>query len=253
MGISAANLPKLLLTIAVSRMPAERSDWGTAMLAELAQLRQPAARWKFAWGCARVALFPPRRGGFFMNDRMKHWRTTFGTAALISLLIVGVNTFLLFMTDNPETHPGLHEFQFYLDFFRGWLLNTLVLALIVSGLRASQSTSMKHWLIPLGTATLFGLLLTAPFAFMEWSNNPRIQSGEFKFPFVLFFGLWLMPTIFFLIATPIVRRLRAGEAILAHPIALLLRAVVLAFLTIGWVNLVRDQIPCFLGGVPGCD
>lgn len=188
-----------------------------------------------------------------MNDRMKHWRTTFGIAALFSLLIVAVNTFLLFMTDKPETHPGLHEFQFYLDFFRGWLLNTLVLALIVSGLRASQSTSMKHWLIPLGTATLFGLLLIAPFAFMEWSNNPRIQSGEFKFPFVLFFGLWLMPTIFFLTATPIVRRLRAGEAILAHPITLLLRVVFLAFLAIGWLNLLRDQMSCFRGGVPGCD
>ncbi len=253
MGISVADLPKLLLTIAVSRMPAERSDWGAAMLAELAQLQHPFARWQFVLGCVRVALFPPRRGGFFMNDRMKHWRTTFGIAALFSLLIVAVNTFLLFMTDTPETHPGLHEVQFYLDFFRGWLLNTLVLALIVSGLRASQSMSIKHWLIPLGAAALFGLLLIAPFAFMKWSNNPRIQSGEFKFPVTLFFGMWLMPTIFFLTATPIVRRLSAGEAILAHPIALLLRVVVLAFLAIGWLNLLRDQMPCFRGGVPGCD
>ncbi len=253
MGISAADLPKLLLMIVVGRMRAERADWGKAMLAELAQLRQPFARWQFALGCARVALFPPRQGGFFMNDRMKHWRTTFGTAALFSLLIGVVNTVLLFMTDDPETHPGLHEFQFYLDFFRGWLLNTLVLALIVSGLRASQTTSMKHWLIPLGKAALFGLLLIAPFALMEYWNNPRIQSGEFQFPFVLFFGMWFMPTLFFLAATPIVHGLRAGEAILAHPIALLLRVVFLAFLAIGWVNLLRDHMPCFRGGVPGCD
>ena len=187
-----------------------------------------------------------------MNERMKHWRTTVGIAALFSFLIVVVNTFLLFMTDNPETHPGLHEFQFYLDFFRGWLLNTLVLGLIVSGLRAGEQLSIKHCLIPLGAAVLFGLLLIAPFAFMEYWNNPRIQSGEFQFPFVLFYGLWLAPTVFFLAAIPIVRKLRAGEAILAHPVSLLLRVIFLAFLAIGWLNLLRDQMPCFLG-VPNCD
>lgn len=188
-----------------------------------------------------------------MNDRMKHWRTTFGVAALFSLLIGVVNTFLLFMTDNPETHPGLHEFQFYLDFFRGWLLNTLVLALIVSGLRAGEPRLMRHWLIPFGAAVLFGLLLIAPFAFMEYWNNPGIRSGEFAFPFVLFFGLWLAPTIFFLAATPLVRGLWAGEPILAHPLALLLRVGFLTLVALGWVNLLRDQMPCFLGGVPGCD
>jgi hypothetical protein len=88
---------------------------------------------------------------------------------------------------------------------------------------------------------------------MEWRNNPRIQSGEFSFPFVLFFGLWLMPTVCFLAATPIVRGLRAGESLLAHPLPWLLRTVFLAFVAIGWVNLLLDQMPCFLGGVPGCD
>jgi hypothetical protein len=53
--------------------------------------------------------------------------------------------------------------------------------------------------------------------------------------------------------TPIVRCLRAGEAMLAHPVALLLRVGLLAFLALGWVFLVRDQMPCFLGGVLGCD
>jgi hypothetical protein len=102
----------------------------------------------------------------------------------------------------------------------------------------------------LATAALFGLLLIAPLAWMEWSNNPRIQSGEFKFPFTLFFGLRLMPTIIFLTATPIVRRQRAGESMLVHPVALLLRV---AFMAFGWMFLVRVQMPCFLGGVPGCD
>lgn len=187
-----------------------------------------------------------------MNDRKKYWLTTFGTAALFSLLIRVVDSFLLFMTDNPETHPGLHEFQFYLDFFISWLLNTLVLSLIVSGLRAGEPRLMKHWLILFGAAVLFGLLLTAPFAFMQYWNNPGIRSREFAFPFVLFFGMWVGSTILFLAATPIVRRLRAGESVLAQPIALLLRVTLLAFLTIGWVIMLIDQMPCFLG-VPNCD
>ncbi|MFN0118950.1 MAG: hypothetical protein ACKV2V_00450 [Blastocatellia bacterium] len=245
--------PEWLLAWAVRQMPAERSEWGAAMLAELAQLQHPATRRQFALSCLRVALFPPRRGGFFMNDRRRYWFVNFRAAALFSLLIVGVNTFLLFMTHNPESHPGLHEFQFYLDFFRGWLLSTLVLAFIVSGLRAGEPRLMKHWLIPFGAAALFGLLLITPFAFMEYWNNPGIRSGEFQFPVVLFFGLWLMPTMFFLAATPILRGWHAGESILAHPLALLLRVGFLAVLTIGWVNLLRDQMPCFLGGVPGCD
>jgi len=59
MGISWAELPELLLASAVRRMPAERREWGAAMLAELAMLRRPVTRWRFALDCTRVALFPP--------------------------------------------------------------------------------------------------------------------------------------------------------------------------------------------------
>jgi hypothetical protein len=38
--ISLRDAPELFLTIAVRRMPAERSEWGEAMLAELAQLQK---------------------------------------------------------------------------------------------------------------------------------------------------------------------------------------------------------------------
>lgn len=187
-----------------------------------------------------------------MNDRMKHWLTNVGIAALFSLPVQVIIEFLVFYSDGAATHPGRFSFPFP-DFFRGWLLGTFVFTFIVSGLRAEKTMGTKHLLTTFGAAVLFGLLLIAPFAWMEWSNNPRIQSGEFKFPFALFFGLWLMPVVFFLGAMPIVRTLLAGEAILAYPRALLLRVALLAFVAIGWVNLVRDQMPCFLGGVPGCD
>lgn len=186
-------------------------------------------------------------------NQMNYWLKTFGIAAIVSLLFTAVFfTVGTFFSDNPDLQPGNFSFPHW-DFFRSWLILTLVFTPIVSGLRNRESMSMKDWLMPFGGAILFGLLLIAPFAFMEYWNNQRIQSGEFQFPFLLFFGLWLSPVIFFLGATPIVRALRTGESVLAHPVSLTLRVVFLSILAILWLNLIRDQMPCFLGGVPGCD
>jgi hypothetical protein len=248
---SFTQIPERLLAWAVRRMPAERREWGAAMLAELAQLRHPATRWQFALSCVRVALFPPRRGGFLMDERRKYWLTTVRAAALFGLLMMGTAAFLAFW-DTSEIPPGKIPISL-LVFCGNWLVFTLILIPLVSGLRAGEPVVMKHLLLPFGAAALFGLLLITPFAYMEYWNNPRIQSGEFRFPFMLFYALWLSPTVFFLAAIPIVRRLRAGESILSHPIPLLLRVAFLALLTLGWVGLLRDQMPCFLGGVPGCD
>jgi hypothetical protein len=49
-----------LLTLAVRGLPPERQDWGQAMLAELDQLQDRWPRWRFALGCVRVVLAPPR-------------------------------------------------------------------------------------------------------------------------------------------------------------------------------------------------
>jgi hypothetical protein len=52
--------PARLLAVASATLPEGRRDWGAAMLAELAQVRARSARWRFAVGCARAAIFPPR-------------------------------------------------------------------------------------------------------------------------------------------------------------------------------------------------
>lgn len=54
------DAPARLLAAAVATLPAERRDWGVAMTAELAQVSDPLARWRFAAGCARAAVFAPR-------------------------------------------------------------------------------------------------------------------------------------------------------------------------------------------------
>jgi hypothetical protein len=52
--------PARMLAAATATLPEGRREWGVAMTAELAQVRAPWARWRFALGCARVAIFLPR-------------------------------------------------------------------------------------------------------------------------------------------------------------------------------------------------
>jgi hypothetical protein len=54
------DAPARLLAVAIATLPEARRDWGAAMLTELGQVRARSARWRFAVGCARVAIFPPR-------------------------------------------------------------------------------------------------------------------------------------------------------------------------------------------------
>lgn len=186
------------------------------------------------------------------SHQMNYWLKNIGIAGLISLLLAVLFTFGTFFSDNPEKQMG--DFSFPVsDFLRGWLIQTIVFTLLVSGLRGRESVSMKNLITTVTAAVLFGVLLITPFAFMEYWNNPIIQSGESPFPVMLFIGLWLTPVMFFLGATPIVRSVWAGESVLAHPISLVLRVLFLAFVALLWLNLIRDQMPCFLGGVPGCD
>jgi hypothetical protein len=59
--LAALDGPGRLLQAATATLPADRRDWGAAMAAELTQVpaQGRAARWRFAAGCARTALFPP--------------------------------------------------------------------------------------------------------------------------------------------------------------------------------------------------
>lgn len=180
--ISLIDTPRLLLTIVVHWMPAERREWGAAMLAELAQLQHLSTRWQFALGCTRVALFPPRKGGLLqtmMHDKTKRMITTFGPPALISLILV------------------------------------------------------------------------LPLAILEALNN-NITKQNAPGLIVLFGLLWFLPTTFISGLMPLLRATRAGNNILAHPIALLVRVSFLVLSAWIWGSLLMDQLPCFLG-VPNCD
>lgn len=102
---------------------------------------------------------------------------------------------------------------------------------------------------PLGTSVLFGLLAVLPFVGMELVN--RRDYGE-DFPYVLFGGMWFMASLLSAIVIPLIRNLRAGKFLEANPASLAIRGALLVVISIGFVTLLADQMPCFLG-VRHCD
>ena len=110
---------------------------------------------------------------------------------------------------------------------------------------------MKTFTANLRSAAIISFILVLPFAILEALNNTITkQNGP---GLMLLFGvLWLLPTAFLVILTPIVRTLRAGNSILANPIKLVFRVVFLALIATIWGWGFIDQLPCFLG-VPNCD
>ena len=112
-----------------------------------------------------------------------------------------------------------------------------------------QGDIMQTFSTNLRLPALISLLLVFPFMIMEVVNRRNFNQG---FPIPLFVILWLLPVIFILILTPIVRNIRAGNHILARPINLLLSVTFLVLIAIVWTGALIDQMPCFLG-VPNCD
>ena len=124
-------------------------------------------------------------------------------------------------------------------------------------LRITQGNTMNNITTHLRAPAIISFLLVLPFMILEFMFNVvhRIHALSLKnaLDFTVLFGLlWLLPTAFFVILMPIVRNVRAGNSLMAHPINLLLRVACLALIAMLWGDLLIDQLPCFLG-VPNCD
>lgn len=100
-------------------------------------------------------------------------------------------------------------------------------------------------------AAIIGFLLVVPFAVLELSFQTITRRNAPGL--ILLFGLlWILPTAFIVTLMPIVRTIRAGSGITAHPLRLMIRVALLALISMAWGGLVIDQLPCFLG-IPNCD
>ena len=108
---------------------------------------------------------------------------------------------------------------------------------------------MKILLNDFKTAAFISFFLVFPFMIVELVNRRNFHEA---FPFPLFGILLLLPIIFILILSSIVRNVRAGNNIMANPIIFWLSIAFLALIFSVWAGTLIDQLPCFLG-VPNCD
>lgn len=119
------DAPERLAQFAARCMPAARSEWGAAMVAELREYRGRRDRWEFALGCLRVAAFEAGSGG-----RMR----TMMIAMLTGAALVAPWIYL-------EVRNGYLNFP-YLLFAVLWFVAaafTLTAAPLVRALRAGES------------------------------------------------------------------------------------------------------------------
>jgi hypothetical protein len=91
--------------------------------------------------------------------------------------------------------------------------------------------------------------LVLPFMVLEWVNRRAFHE---EFPFVLFAFMSLQSLIILLLLTPALRRLLANGSLRALKLGHWVGLVVGVLVAVGYVNVVIDQLPCFLG-VPNCD
>ena len=81
------------------------SEWGQAMVAEIEHIDGRAERWRFALGCARVALIPPRRADAAGDLSIVAGLVGLGCTAVLLLSATAVGP--TFTTTRPPVGLGL--------------------------------------------------------------------------------------------------------------------------------------------------
>jgi hypothetical protein len=118
------------------------------------------------------------------------------------------------------------------------------------------SAAIISFLLALPFVTILSLLMLGiepPLGALEpLLNNPNPDQPNVIGTLVVFGALLLAVAAGLIARAPIVRTMRAGRSLLAHPIHLMLAVVTLSFLTILVLGLAVDQFPCWIG-VPNCD
>lgn len=124
---------------------------------------------------------------------------------------------------------------------------------IYKGMTKTSKKSLKSdnagkAFVTLQVAIIIGFLLTLPFFIVEAiTTSGFAKSG---FPLMLFGMMWFLGSVFVLLILPFVHS-RAKKAAKERPLFLVLKVALLFVIAWMWVELVIDQMPCFLGA-SGC-
>ncbi len=119
-----------------------------------------------------------------------------------------------------------------------------------------KSAAIISFILALPFVTLLSLLILGiepPLGPLEpLLKNPDPDQPN-VFGSLIALGTFLLAILACIIArAPIVRTMRAGGSLFAHPINLTLAVIILSFVTILVVGFFVDQFPCWVG-VPNCD
>jgi hypothetical protein len=137
----------------------------------------------------------------------------------------------LYTERKRQTDRGLFLFVF------GLFIDTAIGILRERLLLTKEGDAMKNVLANLRSPAILSVLLVVPFMILEVVNRRNFNEG---FPVPLFVILWLLPMLFILIVTPIVRNIQAGNSLAANPVIFLIRVVFLAFIVWTWFGIVID-------------
>ena len=204
-----------------------------------------------------------------LGDIMQTIRKTLGPSVLISFLLI--LPFMIMEVVNRRSFNEDFPFMLFLVMWLNLFAISLILLPIVRGRRTGSDDMAKP--IPAQGSTLLtnpktAAIISVIFILfpvilsllnsLGWVPLNRLLNGpnpELPYPpgQIIALSLFAIPVAAGIIAGgPIVRSLRAGGSLFAHPLHLIIVGFILFTFAIGFATLLIDQWPCFIG-VPNCD
>jgi len=203
------------------------------------------------------------------GDIMQTILKTIGSTALISLLLI-----LPFMIMEVVNRRNFNEDFPFMLFFVLWL-NLFAISLILLPIVRARRTGSHDMANPVPaqgntlltnpkSALMISIVLILSIVILSlldslgWESLERLVNGpnpeQLYIPgqFIALVLISLPIAAGIIAGGPIVRTLRAGGSLFAHPLHLIIVVVISFLFAAGVVSLIVDQWPCFIG-VPNCD
>ena len=184
---------------------------------------------------------------------------TLGSPPLISLLLI--LPFAIMEVVNRRSFNEDFPFTLFFGLWLNLFAVSLILLPIVQAWRAEDHDLVNSvpakgdtLLITPKSVLITGLVIILFAAIVPLLNGPNSEVFRIQVPsqFIAFAFLSLPIALGMIAAEPIIKTLRAGGSLFAHPLPLIIVVVISFFFAMGVISLMVDQWPCFLG-VPNCD
>ena len=184
---------------------------------------------------------------------------TLGSPPLISLLLI--LPFAIMEVVNRRSFNEDFPFTLFFGLWLNLFAVSLILLPIVQAWRAEDHDLVNSvpakgdtLLITPKSVLITGLVIILFAAIVPLFSSPssEVFGIQVSSQFIAFAFLSLPIVLGMIAAKPIVRTLRAGGSLFAHPIHLLIVVAISLLFAVGFVSLILDQWPCFVG-VPNCD